>query len=290
MFGYSYPAILKLNVVTKEVKYLTGWVEKIEKRIARATDSRGYFLEGTVLGHYAFIPCGCTNAVLKLNFLTDQAEVIDLDVSVDGFGGLAFDGQDFWLVGRGGNSNCLICWNEEKHRLWEVVAGSCDEEYDGSTFWEPVCWNGAVYLFPLTDGDIYKADKRNGNMEISVCEDFKYSDTGRQCQMLAGVMRPHLYGEKIRFITCHDFIWHEYDLKSGTLQSREIRVEFSEKLIHEKLLELFSVPLTDAEWCAYQDDKLPLTVYLDCIVEYSGLWKGLGSGRNVGMYIWERLK
>ena len=290
MFGYSYPAILKLNVETKEVKYLTDWVEKIEKRIVKTTDSRGYFLEGTVFSHYAFIPCGCTNAVLKLNLLTDQTEVIDLDTSVDGFGGIAFDGEDFWLVGRGKNSNCLICWNEGNYRLKEAVVGSFNEEYDGNTFWEPVCQNGVVYLFPLIDGDIYKADKQNGSVEISICEDFKCSSADRQCQMSDGVMRPHLYREKIRFVTCHDFIWHEYDVKTRALQSREIRFEFSKKMIREKLLELFSAPLMDAKWCAYQDDKLPLSVYLNCIVEYSGLLKNFGSGKSVGTHIWERLK
>lgn len=108
--------------------------------------------------------------------------------------------------------------------------------------------------------------------------------------MSAGVTQPHLYGDKIRFITCDDFIWHEYDVKTGILRSGEVRAEFSEKLIREKLMELFSVPLIDAEWCAYQDDKLPLPMYLDCIVEYSDLWKDFGSGKSVGMHIWERLK
>jgi len=59
MLGYSYPAILKLNIHTLEVTYISSWIDSVNNYIEEG-DIWGYFSNGYVIQNdKALIPLGC---------------------------------------------------------------------------------------------------------------------------------------------------------------------------------------------------------------------------------------
>ena len=59
LLGYSYPAIIKINVESMEVTYISDWVETVEEYIEYG-DICGYFSEGYVfVEDKVLIPVGC---------------------------------------------------------------------------------------------------------------------------------------------------------------------------------------------------------------------------------------
>ncbi len=127
LLGYRYPAIVKIDLETLNVTYPIAWVDEIESRIKNESDTRGYLIHAIALDEEAWITCGNTNALLRLNFKTDEVSVIDISCQMDGFGGIAWVNENFWLVGRGKNSNVIVMWNTYSTQTEEIEVFSPDE-------------------------------------------------------------------------------------------------------------------------------------------------------------------
>ena len=97
LFGYEYPAILKIDVDTRETVYLTDWVIEVEKRISRMSASMGYVSDFVIVDNSLWALCECANAVLRLDLHKDKIEVMDISSDLDIQCGICFDGN-FWVA------------------------------------------------------------------------------------------------------------------------------------------------------------------------------------------------
>lgn len=223
--GYSYPAIIKLNVESMEFTYITDWVKKVEENIVKGNDC-GYFSDGHVIsGDKALIPIGCMNAVLELNFKTDRTKLKKLDVTMRGIGGLSsLDGKNVWLVGRGGRTNYVACWNRQTDEIKELFLEDIEEDLR-DPFYAPFCTESKVFLMPLSALHSYEIDLNTWKIERSGMLKKLFKNPEKSLFPWWRTMAPRMRGNLLLFLTCDNLEWHEYDTTTDKLTSYFIYID-----------------------------------------------------------------
>lgn len=216
LLGYSYPAIIKIDMESLSVDYITDWVEEVEENID-AGDCSGYFGDGYVIinDEMALLPIGCMNAVLELNLKTSDTRLRKLDISMKGIGGIgSADGESMWLVGRGNRTNWLSRWNIQTDDIIEIKLN----EEDGSImdpFYAPICTGVKVFLMPSSASGIYEVNIDTG--EIVKCKGLEIPNMESEKKLWPWLktMAPRLLEGTLCYVTSDDLGWHEYDLMTG---------------------------------------------------------------------------
>jgi len=224
LLGYSYPAIIKIDMESLSVEYITDWVEEVEKNIDIG-DSNGYFGDGYVIaGDVVLLPIGCMSAILELNVKTSKTRLRKLNTSMKGIGGIASkDCENIWLVGRGNATNKVCCWNIWTDNIKEIPLNEdCNINHP---FYSPICMGSRVFLMPISASCIYE-------LNIDKGEPIKHNtlevQTKKQSVSLWPywkTMAPRLQNGKLVYITCDDLRWHEYNFETGELQSYNVSIK-----------------------------------------------------------------
>lgn len=223
LLGHSYPAIIKINIESMETLYITDWVNDVENEIENGETS-GYFGDGhVIINDMAFIPLGCINAVLELNFKTDCTKLRKLRVSMKGIGGLSSaDGKHIWMVGKGIRTNRVACWNKETNEIKEFELADLDETiFD--PFFAPICIRDKVIFMPASAPYIYEIDT-----ETEIIEKKRIVERGYKEDHLWkwwNTMAPKLKDEWLTYLTCDDLGWHEYNIVTGESKKYYIHLE-----------------------------------------------------------------
>lgn len=226
LLGYRYPAIVKIDIETLKVTYLTAWVDEIESRIKTESDTRGYLIHAITLGEEAWIACGNTNALLHLNFKTDKVSVIDIPCRMNGFGGIAWVNENFWLVGRGKGSNIIVGWNACSAETYEIEIFPPDECKKSDPFHPPIVLDDKIMLFPISGKHVYKVDTITKKVTIcTVFDGLLDNEEVHFCpHTVIGICKTD---KKIWFITGTDLLWNEYDYNAETISRYEVKAEIS---------------------------------------------------------------
>lgn len=225
LLGYSYPAIVKINIRQMEIVYITDWVEEVEKNIEEG-DYCGYFSDGHVIsGELALIPVGCMNAVLELNLKTDCTKLKRLDVSMKGIGGLSsVDKEHIWLVGKGEKTNQLVCWNWITDEINDLFLMDEDENmFD--PFYAPVCTSSKIFLLPISASYVYEF-----NLDTKY---LKINDVLKKKQNLLWscyrVLAPRKRKDILIFLDGSDLKWIEYNMCTDEKKSYSVSFNLDEK-------------------------------------------------------------
>ncbi|MCI8596986.1 MAG: hypothetical protein HFJ10_00850 [Lachnospiraceae bacterium] len=228
LLGYSYPAIIKIDMDSMEIVYITDWVEEVEKNIEFG-DIRGYFSDGHVLhGDQILFPIGCMNAVLELNLKTLKTKIRRLNISMKGIGGISSaDGKNVWFVGRGEKENWIAHWNMETNMIKEFYLK--EEKKDlFDPFYAPVCTTSSVFLMPISASNIYEIDVNTGEIVNNKTLEKLFKEEGHSLTSCWKTKAPRLRDNSLLFLTCDDWGWHEYNLETDEVQSYFIYLEEEE--------------------------------------------------------------
>lgn len=218
--GYSYPAIVRINIKTMETTYITDWVEEVDADIQKG-DLDGYFSHGYIVdGDYVLFPMGCISAILQLDLKTADTKVIKLKTSMKGIGGMfSPDGNCVWMVGRGRGTNRVACWNRRTGQIKEFEADGVEDiqESQSQMFYEPICVGDKMLLLPFSAAcnSIYEICADTGEIKKSGIMENSLKDTGIELWPWHRIMAPVVNGDLLAFITCDDFCWHVYNVATG---------------------------------------------------------------------------
>lgn len=217
MLGYTYPAIIKMDAETLEITYIDGWLEEIEKYTPKHI-SYGYFTMGNVKrGRKVLLPMGCICGLLELDLDTGETKVICPAISMEGIGGIADDDNgNIWIVGRGIKPNIVARWNiqEDKYKETEIPI---DEGNCQVPFYEPLCYEGRVFLFPVYTNCAYEISVVDGQFKISRILESCVKERNRYSHLQMCTFSPRIIDGKIRFATGQDGLWHIYHLESSQI-------------------------------------------------------------------------
>lgn len=237
-FGYEYPAVLKIDVKTKHIVYLTDWVKEVEQRIKKISYGMGYVSDCVVVRDYVWALCECTNSVLCLDLRTDEIKIVDICSDLDMYCGICFDGN-FWVTGYNESANKLLKY--DRSFVLEKEIEICSSQRSGDdyslplqdSFWAiyPVIDLGErLLLFSVYPKHVYEFDKNSNEVRIlSAFEELLEIRDEKLHDM--GVLAPRKNGDIVCFITGNDFLWNEYDCVNDTITRYEVRAESNEELL-----------------------------------------------------------
>lgn len=260
MLGYSYPAIIKLNVESMKIEYITEWLKEIDENNIESGDDYGYFSEGyAISGDSAFIPVGCMRAVLELNLITSQTKLRKLKVSMKCISGLSStDGENIWLVGKGSKTNWVSCWNTQTDSIKEIQLMDIDENlFD--PFYAPICMTSKLFLAPKFASHFYEIDLKTGNIQI--IEQFEGILKDTVATLWPGgwkIISPRLQGEWIIFLTSNDLKWYQFNVLTNEVRDYFVYLEENNEERENYLNELY----IDSAKVVIPEIKIPLRYFI----------------------------
>lgn len=225
LLGYSYPAIVKINIESMKVTYITDWVEEVENYIEDGY-SGGYFGDGyIIIGDSVLIPLGCMNAVVELNLNACRTKIKKINTSMKGIGGLSsMDNENVWIVGKGSGTNKVACWNIKMDRIKEYKVPDMEGDiFD--PFYAPVCIQKKVFLMPISAPFIYEIDIDSNRIKKSSILERKFGNRAGALWAWWKIMAPTVEGNWIRYITCDDLGWHEYNMETNERREYYVHIE-----------------------------------------------------------------
>ncbi len=239
LFGFEYPAIVKVNVTTKEIAYLTDWVDKVKQKVKKPNAPERYLADYVTIGDFVWILCIYADVVLRLDLRTDEVEIIDICTDLDMHCGICYDGS-FWLAGNNESANKLLKYDNEFLLQEEIEVYSARK--DGDTYLYPQTDTLATYplidmgekmlLFSSYPKHVYEFDKMIGKVKVHPAfEKLLETDDEMFCEL--GILAPRRKGDNICFITGNDFLWNEYDFVHDIMIRYEVRSGKEEELIKE---------------------------------------------------------
>lgn len=230
--GHYYSAIIKMNVHTLELAYLTDWVGKIEEK--RKLQDEPYLGSGMIQEDIALFPCCCTNAILILNLKTDETEICEIQTDIEGFNGICFSEDAYWLTSR--NSREIIMWNKSTDYV-ETLAVESEKQNTGKPlFRPPIMLDRQLYLFPVMAEHAYYVNIADRKIErAALVNEILDSEAENPDALSKTAGPPALAGGKIYFITGKDNVWHIYDPASKEIESLSVSINaHGQKAIRKK--------------------------------------------------------
>ena len=270
LFGYEYPAILKIDMGTREVVYLTDWVVEVEKKISKTGVSMGYVSDYVAVGNFVWALCECVNIVLRLDLWTDKIEVMDICSALDIQCGICFDGN-FWVAGNNQYSNKILKYDNHfvlEKEIEIYSAKDSDEAYNfllEEYYWAiyPVIDLGEkLLLFSAYPCHVYEFDKESDQVRIHPLFEELIKEKDERFHSLK-ILAPRRRGNFICFVTGNDFMWNEYDFVHNTLNQYEVRMECDEEYLQERSKVLVGKIIAEDDFVRELEYKLTLSRFLD---------------------------
>ncbi|MBN1183740.1 MAG: CDP-glycerol glycerophosphotransferase family protein, partial [Bacteroidales bacterium] len=173
-FGYSCPVILKLNISSKKVSIILDFLPEVEMLASNNKEAR-YLTVGIQYGDKYYAPCCQSNAIVELNLENSNTKVIEIPNSGNGFSGIAFDGEKFWLSPR--SNGPILTWNRETNEVKEYRYSQGSEE-SGKVGFHPIFYqNGFIWLAPVFADKMLKINCRDGGIsEVTELKDFYHQN------------------------------------------------------------------------------------------------------------------
>ncbi|MDR1370521.1 MAG: hypothetical protein LBJ72_10440 [Dysgonamonadaceae bacterium] len=170
---YLYPAIVRLDPATGEMDYYSDWIEPLEKRIGDVQDV--FFLRPVVVGKSIWLAACGANAVVEFNMETQRSTVNEAGKKGYRYGGICFDGENYWLSPRFFTTTPVVKWNPKMGIIKEFTEIYLDDT-EPHGFYPIVYGGGFVWLFPSFSRHPYKIDVHTNIVSIADEFEFDLSD------------------------------------------------------------------------------------------------------------------
>ena len=166
--------ILKLNLETETIEYLSEWYKEIQEKNINKGSS--LFFRTCRKQSVVYAPFNWSDYVMTFDMETEQTRIIRLGEENSGYVDICFDGREFWMAPLGGRK--ILRWDENKNVCKDYFIES--EETANFLFWGCVYFNGAVYFFPNEYHKILKTDVENGADHVKTLKEIAtLSDANR---------------------------------------------------------------------------------------------------------------
>ena len=208
----NYMGILKMDLNTYEMTVIDDWVSEVEKNIS-ADNVEVYLSEGIIRNGIGMFPFQCADAIMKFDIENEVVQIISVDSEVDGYTGMIFDGQRYWLTPI--KFDDIILWEGPGYKCKRINV-EYSNNFERAPFHEPIIVDGYVYLLPIFCEKIFRINI--ANLEMSEVTDLYYVFDTKDYKPQIGwdyVQAIGIYCDKLVFITGKDATWHIYDIRTG---------------------------------------------------------------------------
>lgn len=217
MFGYSYPAIVKMDIDTMELTYLADWMGYYPY-----TKKNSEFLaEGHAqIGSDVYLAMKNTNMLVRLDLKTDMTEVFPIECGVKKIMYVAAYQDNIFLLSWDECSIDVVSWNPSTGGIKEYCVETSKNKKISAVYWMPIVVDNWIYLFPLFGDEIYTINLSTGeyseNKEIK-----KIVAEAKKVSLLQyyTILSARNVSGRIVFQTGSDCCFHEFDPTTGEINS-----------------------------------------------------------------------
>lgn len=262
IMGIWYPAVIKFNARSNNVKYLWKYCEQLYDNSSDIDKQyRYYFADGHVsYQDDLYFAIGRDSSLFRLTPSDDEYEIINTGSGISKILSISNNGDDIWMTDRYSETGRISIWNINTRKAQDYTLPS-------EGLWNaPVFYDQYAYFFPMTnEGKIYKVDTTT--ME---CELFKQLDVlliesdydGNECRN-ASVMMARIEGNIITFIRRPDYTWFTYNFETGELTSAVYEItdeEYLKALEKDYYDQKYDNCVNDNQ--VVSEEEMPLVEYL----------------------------
>ncbi|MCR5546832.1 MAG: hypothetical protein K6F30_10205 [Lachnospiraceae bacterium] len=272
--GNSYPAIVRVDIKTKEVDYIEKWVEYI-KPFVKEEIKLPYISSSQVMldGNKIYIPITASPVILTVDLCTMKEEIMLLNIEGDGFVGICKIGSSACLLnGSGKQSNRLYLYDFQKNEVLEQY--QLPELDENVPIVKMLNRNNKTYIFRWS----FLKPENNYN------DVYVYSAESEELENLRMVEKNHSDGisawgegvlnafwkneETLVYITGNDLMWHEYNTSTGECLDYKMSID-KESDGYNKGMNQWFCALTQKK-VLFHEKRLSLNQFLKEI-EYSNI-------------------
>lgn len=165
--GCSFPAIIRMNVDTYQLTYITEWADVLDKYISDWSDS--YFRSVYISKEQdIWLPsCSC-NVLVKFSTLEGSFKYYEIGKPENHFCDVEYDGKLFWLSSKNGHE--LLSWNLEESLIVHTV-----ESVKGIISSRMFMEDTSLYIVPWEGGDLKKINTFTGELVDSISTEDYYN-------------------------------------------------------------------------------------------------------------------
>lgn len=159
----SYPAILKLDVETEEITYITDWIAQVEPYIAKT--QRLYWTKACIIENKIYAVGQRANLILEFDMESCNSKVHEVGKDGDCFSAVWANEGCLWLAPK--HDGEIISWNIETHEV--LTYGKFPEGYERKQyeFNQICCTEEKVWLFPNHAEFTFFMDVKEGVFRIA---------------------------------------------------------------------------------------------------------------------------
>lgn len=225
MIPQAYHAIIRLNVETEEVTYITKWYEK-EKVGQLAKDAMLFRREGVSIGNKVYLASGQHNAIFEFNMETLEGKYIKVGKQFRRFKDVCYDGKYFYLAPR--DAGGIVRWKRETGQV--KVFGEDVLNYQFG-FFNIMFHNGMVWGNYDHGKGIVKLDPISEKLEFEPVQPSKdfYLNLGNEYILFK------IYKERMYLLNSRDLYMYEYDGENLKRKTRFIQ----DKVLNTDVLKSF---------------------------------------------------
>ncbi|MCL1997710.1 MAG: CDP-glycerol glycerophosphotransferase family protein, partial [Turicibacter sp.] len=154
-----YPAIIRLDTQTGEIKLFNDWCREMVIGVPLA------FGGACQHGNTIWLPFSFTNIVMSFDMKTCKTKLYRVGSKDYKYGNIVSDGEYFWIVPKSNTKGALIKWHPTKGT--KEFSGI----YDQNPYYKLLYTDGYVWLLPFEEGAAYKIDVKTN--EKSVVHEFE---------------------------------------------------------------------------------------------------------------------
>jgi len=155
LFPSHYPAIVQLDLKTRNIKYYSDWLEKLTDYTEKGND---YFRQSVCCRNNKIIAPFCYSDDLLLFDVDDcSSQIIHIETdrtSLQGFSGIVDDGNDIWLSSMFGSE--LYRWNYKSDQVDAYYLGN--KNNNSYSYVGCLSSNGKVIVKPSLKNDLCIVD------------------------------------------------------------------------------------------------------------------------------------
>lgn len=147
LIGANYPAIIKLDTKTNEIKYIDDMFTKLKNKKEEVSDVF-FYISIVQKEEYLYLASCVSNEIFKFNMETYDYEVYEVGDSNNRYSGIAWDGNNFWLSPR--VNNVVIKWDGNE-TYEEFILG---DEFNRNIFnFHGIIYDGTNLIMPGLEKD-----------------------------------------------------------------------------------------------------------------------------------------
>jgi hypothetical protein len=269
---YKRDAILEYQVHTGKISHFSDWLAPLNKLVASKEDA--YFLIPARVGeHTLMLASCCANAVVSFDMKTCRSTVYEVGEKGFCYGGICFDGQNYWLSPRHGTDTPIVKWDPVSGGIMKFEDLPINVQEKKQPFFPGVYCNGYVWFFAQYSDRSVKIDVHtNEVLEIS---EFDFE---------AAEIEGNTKGQRYNFAYTDGTDIYTYNCKNGSFiqydcflnQRKEKVLPYSNMEIKKILAHLVNVSIHQEGGAGpgkyYRErDYFTLTTWMDCLIQREGL-------------------